>query len=119
MWRAAEFVPWVGPNLTAVRQLASAVHFVTDKAIEPLTHLAGSINLAGFRPVDGAIDLAPIAAAQPQLKAADAALKQSLTRLHAIDTSGTVSQVTDATSRLLKVLPARVKARMRPAERPR
>ena len=104
VWRAAEILPWAGPNLAAMRQLTSAVDAVTQGAIKPLTSLAGSISLNGFKPVDGAIDIKPIAAVLPQLKAADAVMKRSLARVHAVDTSGVIGPVRGATVRLEKLL---------------
>lgn len=104
VWRAAETVPWIGPNLAAMRQLTDAVRDVTDDAIKPLTQLAESITVDAFKPVNGAIDVAPIAKAQPQLKSADAAMTQALKQVRSIDTSGTIGQVRDATARLEKLL---------------
>lgn len=104
VWGAAEVVPWIGPNLEAMRELASVVHSVTDGAIKPLTMAAGSITVDAFKPTGGAIDVAPLEKVRPQLQAANAAAQRALEQVRAIDTSGTITQVRDATARLEKLL---------------
>jgi len=123
VWRAAEAIPWVGGNLTAVRQVSDVVATVADDSITPLAAVAGSINLSAFRPVNGAIQLEPLIKAQPTLAAADAVMQAQLTRAEAIDTSGTLGfvskavtqlttslrsagQITDAVSRASTLLPS-------------
>ncbi|MGO7984118.1 hypothetical protein ACC691_40480, partial [Rhizobium johnstonii] len=73
-WRSAEVLPWVGPNFTAIRELAATADEVGRHAIAPVVTLAGQLSLSGFRPVDGRFDLAPMVSAQPALDSASAAL---------------------------------------------
>src|SRR6478752_6272351 len=42
VWRAAELVPWAGPNLAAVRTAAAATERVASRVIQPLVGVAGS-----------------------------------------------------------------------------
>ncbi|WEK62315.1 MAG: DUF4012 domain-containing protein [Candidatus Microbacterium colombiense] len=55
-WRIAEWIPFLGPNLSAIRAAAESVDEIADFAVEALPNL----DLAAFRPVDGAVDLAAV-----------------------------------------------------------
>lgn len=72
IWRAAEFVPGLGPNLAAFRITADSLDTVVREIgvplIEPASRLEGAL-----KPVDGRIDPAPLLAMQPV--AADAAAR--------------------------------------------
>lgn len=100
IWRAYEVLPWLGPNLTAVRELAGVVDDVAHDAVGPLASVAASVDLASFKPVDGAIDLRPLLDAQGDVAAASTALTAAATRSAAIDTTETLSVVTDAAAQL-------------------
>lgn len=52
-WRIAEWIPFLGPNLAAIRTAAESVDEVADFAVGSMPNL----DLAAFRPVDGAVDL--------------------------------------------------------------
>lgn len=100
VWRAFEILPEVGPNLAAVRQLATIVDEISQNAVRPLTEVAGAIELTDFKPVDGTIDVKPLVEAQPRLAAADAALAQAKQQVRAIDTSKAISAVQNAVASL-------------------
>ena len=73
VWRIAEALPVVGVDAVAVRTVADAVDGLATDALPPLVEVAGAVDPAALRPVDGRIDLAPLAAAAPGLStAADA-----------------------------------------------
>ena len=100
VWRAFEGVPGVGANLTAVRELAAVVDGLSQNGLKPLTAIAGRVSLSEFKPVNGAIDVAPLAAVQPQIARVSAAFAVARRQVRAIDTRQTISAVTDATARL-------------------
>lgn len=104
VWRAFEFVPFLGPNLTAVRQLTMIVDDVSKRAVMPLVPLAGSIDPAGFSPDSGGVDLAPLVQAQAALAGVDEGLAQASVDVAAIDTSNTLAQVQSATRELSSVV---------------
>ena len=60
IWRAAEIIPGLGPNLSAVRKVSSSASDVTDQAIIPLAQLAGTLNFSSFSPVNGKVPLKPL-----------------------------------------------------------
>jgi hypothetical protein len=102
IWRAAEIVPWLGGNLTAVRQAAAVTDAVAEHAVAPLTGVAGNFTVASLKPKNGTVDLGPLAEAAPTLHAAQLALADAKTQAHAIKTGGTIGAVASAVSQLVK-----------------
>jgi hypothetical protein len=96
VWRAFESLPAFGVNLTVFRQLAGTVEEIAEDAVLPLTDVAGSISVEGFKPVGGVIALQPLIDAQPSVSAAHAALSDSQRDLLTVDASETMPQVQDA-----------------------
>ncbi|MCR2801924.1 MULTISPECIES: DUF4012 domain-containing protein [unclassified Microbacterium] len=56
VWRAAEHLPWVGPQLAAVSTIAVAADDVAGDALAPLAEVASTFSLDQLRPVEGRID---------------------------------------------------------------
>ncbi len=104
IWRAAELVPGAGVNLSAVRQVSSLLSSVTDQAVVPLAQVAGTLDVASFKPVNGALDLKPLIAAQPAVERAAQAMRRAEANAAAIPTTGTIGQVHTATSQLTAIL---------------
>ena len=104
IWRSFELLPFVGPNLTAVRELAAVVSDVSRDAVGPLISVAGVIDVDDFKPADGAIDVQPLIDAQPQVAAANLALVAARDRVKAIDTSATLAPVRGAATELESVV---------------
>ena len=104
IWRAFETLPWLGTNLTAVRQMAGAVDDVAQNAVGPLAEVAATIDLEAFKPVDGAIDTQPLRDAQPQVSAAADSLNRAADAAEAIDTSSVLGVVRSAATQLQSVL---------------
>jgi hypothetical protein len=99
IWRAFELLPWIGVNLSAVRDIAGAVNDVSANVVEPLTYIANGIGAADFKPSGGTLNLKPFTDAQPALKVAAAAMQASSQRVKAIDTKRTIPVITDAAQR--------------------
>ena len=100
VWRVAEVVPWVGANLSAVREAASATDIVATQVVAPLTSIASNLNVSTFKPENGAINLRPIIAIQPKLSAAQSALDGVAKQVALISTTGTIQPVSSAVSSL-------------------
>lgn len=96
IWRAAEILPIVGPNLAAPRQVAEAARAVSEKIITPLVALSRTIDLEKFKPVNGRLDLAPLSVAGPALAKVQAAYAQIRESVDAIGTAGTIGPISDA-----------------------
>jgi hypothetical protein len=104
VWRVAEVVPLVGPNLTAVRELATVVDDLLDDSVSPLVDVASTMRPEALRPVDGGIDLAPIVAARPALTRASAGFNEASNGVQNISTSVLVGPVATAVERLSALL---------------
>ena len=65
VWRAAEIVPAIGPNLTVMREIAAATDEVASGAVLPLARQAAGLDAAMFSPAGGKIDLQPLVSAEP------------------------------------------------------
>ncbi|HEY5224324.1 MAG TPA: DUF4012 domain-containing protein [Microbacteriaceae bacterium] len=104
VWRTAELVPVLGSNLTAMRKLADATDLVVNGAVKPLLTVADLLNPTSFKPVNGAINIAPLSKAIPAFKQADAALQTAVTEAKSIDTGSTIGQVAAAKTKFVGLL---------------
>ena len=104
IWRAAEVVPVLGRNLTAVRELAAVTNTVVADAISPLLKVASIITPASLAPKGGAINLEPFTRAVAPVNAANKAIHSAIATVDAIDTSGTLSQLAAAKQKLSGLL---------------
>lgn len=104
VWRIAEGLPFLGKNLTAVRELAAATQTVMSDVTEPLVGAVGTLDPASLAPKDGAIDLAPLAEIVPVIASANTALEASLAEIAAIDTKDTLPQIVAAKEKVSTLL---------------
>ncbi len=100
VWRAAEILPVVGPNLTAGRQLAAAAQEVSDRIVSPLITVSRSVDIERFKPVRGAVGLAPLVAAAPTVTRVQNAYDDVRRSVAAIRTSGTLGVVSSAVGKV-------------------
>ncbi|WP_456786830.1 DUF4012 domain-containing protein [Cellulomonas sp. P5_C5] len=94
-WSVAGVLPWVGVNSRAVQSVADAVDDLAQDALPALMEATSMVDPSALAPVDGRIDIAPLAAAAPAVVAADHAVRGATDQLDAIDTStllGVVAQ---------------------------
>ena len=104
VWRAAEVIPGVGPNLIAVRQSAALVHEVAVSGIPPLITLATKVNVHQLVPQNGRIDLNLFDTATPSLATARGALDQAKARASAINAGATIAPVRTAVTKLVSLV---------------
>lgn len=104
IWGAAQYTPFFGTNLRAVREVAVVVDDVARGAVKPVASVVGGLGKDSFAPKDGKIDLTPIERAQPAVGKATATLASAEKAAAAIDTSGTLSPVTKAVDQLRNAL---------------
>jgi len=104
LWKAAEVLPVLGANLTAVRELSSVTDDLIDDVAAPLVNVAGGLNPADFAPVDGAINIQPIIDAVPVIAEANTQLATASTNLAKVDTSGTVDQIPAAKKKMASLI---------------
>lgn len=101
VWRAAEVLPWVGPNLTAVRESAGVTDSVAVHVLRPLTAISGDVTVASLTPHGGQLNLAPLRKAAPVLARASTALAGAQARAHAIRTDAVIPVVASAVQKLV------------------
>lgn len=104
VWRGAEILPWIGPQLAAVRTLAASVDDAASTAVLPLRAAAAVLAPGALHTPDGAIDVARIAAARPAAADAATRLRMAVDRIAEIDHEpllGAVSTAVSSTSAAL------------------
>lgn len=100
VWGAYEHLPFFGTNLRAVHQVAVVVDDVATGAVRPVSSVLGTIDVKAFAPADGKVDLAPLVEAQGPVQRATGTLVRADQMASQIDTTGTLSPVTDAVDKL-------------------
>ena len=68
LWRAATLLPWVGPSLQTASDAATVVDELATDVLPGLVALRQQLDPAKLRPAGDRIDLAPLAAAAPELQ---------------------------------------------------
>ncbi|KSW28901.1 DUF4012 domain-containing protein [Cellulomonas sp. B6] len=106
LWTVAGSVPWVGPNTRAVQAVAEAVDELAQRALPPLVEATSRVDPAALRPVDGRVDVAPLAEVASQVAAADVAVRATLERLEQVDTTAVVGPVAEPVGMLRAQLAA-------------
>lgn len=99
-FRAAGYLPWVGPNLHAISEVTATVDSLSTNVVPSLVRIAKTLNPSALAPKNGVIGLASIEAASPLLQKADQAVRDSRIRLAAINRSEVVEQVNSAVLKL-------------------
>jgi len=100
IWQAFGVVPWLGPNFTAVGEVAAIADDVASDAVAPVLSAAGDIDLSSLGFSGGAIDLAPLATIEPPLADAAATLRSAESRARRIDADATLPPLADAVREL-------------------
>lgn len=106
VWRAAEWIPWIGPNLEGMRVIAASVDRVATGAVEPLADAAADLDLAAFSPSGGRVDLEPVLAAQEPVRRAAVAVSQARSMMleDRVASSDLIGPLDDARARLSGLL---------------
>lgn len=99
VWRIAEWVPFVGPNLAAVRTVSESLDRLSDDVATPLSSLAGGLAERGLLD-DGAVDVDFLAAAHQPVVDAAAALAGTEQSLSDIKRSQLIVEVADGVTDL-------------------
>lgn len=90
VWRAAERMPWVGRQVTAVSDVTRAFDLLARDAVPALAQAGAGLDAQALRPVDGRLDLSPLVAAAPQLRSASSAAARAQEIVDRIATDGLV-----------------------------
>ncbi|OZD31245.1 hypothetical protein CH252_39920 [Rhodococcus sp. 06-1477-1B] len=104
VWRLAETLPWIGPQLSAVAQTTAAVDTAATQAFAPLSAASAGLSADALRPVDGSIDVSRIAAVEPAAAAAASTLDEAADDVESIDRAPLIGRVADAVTRSGRLL---------------
>ncbi|GEK84928.1 DUF4012 domain-containing protein [Microbacterium aerolatum] len=104
VWRGFEFIPWLGANFTAMREIAEIADDVASDAVIPVLDVARSIDLGGLGLSGSRIDLTPFAAVQVPLADADEVLSAADTRALQIDADAALPPLADAVREMRDVV---------------
>ncbi|MFT4260677.1 DUF4012 domain-containing protein [Microbacterium sp.] len=104
VWQAFGVVPWIGPNFTAMSEVAALADDIAQEAVTPVLDAAGGIDLSSLGFAGGAIDLAPFAEIEPPLASAAAALQKADRSARQIDADAVLPPLADAVRELRSTL---------------
>jgi hypothetical protein len=104
VWKAYEELPFLGRSLRTTRGLAAAAGRLSTSVLPGLVSAGAVLDPATLRTSGATIQLAPFAAAEPQLDKAAAASRSVLAEVQALPSRGLVGQVATARADLLRQL---------------
>ncbi|GAA5148536.1 hypothetical protein GCM10025768_10340 [Microbacterium pseudoresistens] len=104
VWRAFEFVPWLGESFTATREVAEVAADVAGDALTPIVSVTENLDLGGLGLAGGSIDLSGFADAEAPLQTAATALARAEDRADRIDAAATLPPLADAVQSLRDTL---------------
>lgn len=93
VWAVAARTPWVGAHLAAVSTVTAGIDDVAATVLPAVVASAGALDVSALTPVDGRVELAPLAAAAPMLSRASGAMALVDARVGAIRTDGLLGLV--------------------------
>lgn len=104
IWRGFEFVPWLGANFTAMREVAEIADSIATDAVTPVLEIADDIDLASFGFTGATIDLTPLAEVEEPLATASATLSAAETQALQIDAGSALPPLADAVHEMRDVV---------------
>ena len=96
LYRVAAHLPWIGPNLRAVSEIAATVDSLASTTAPSLIEVARTVQPSALAPRNGAINVAPITAAAATLQSADAEVTAAEQRIAAMSRRSLVGPVARA-----------------------
>lgn len=99
IWRAAEHTPWMGPQLTAFRTVASSSNQLVEGTLIPLIGAASKDGFESLSPKDGRFDLGAIEKLSGPAQTASDNASQAFEAVKAIDRTPLIRSVESAVAR--------------------
>lgn len=100
VWQTAEIIPWIGPNLAAVRTVAAATDTLATDVVRPLVSVSGSVDPRSLTLSDSRIDLKPLLAAQPVVEKAQTAFEAAQEQVASIDDRSVIVPIAAAVDKM-------------------
>jgi hypothetical protein len=104
VWRFAETLPWIGPQLAAVSTVAAATDDVVSTSLTPLTEVASSFELDALRAENGRIDLSVFEGLESAATQSAQGIADAAASVDSIDTAALLTPVSDAVTQVSDVL---------------
>ncbi|GAA3400871.1 hypothetical protein GCM10011577_40420 [Pseudarthrobacter polychromogenes] len=95
LWTLFAGLPWVGPNLGALAEVARSADDVAGLGLTPLVNVYGSLDWNSLLPSNGGTSLETLKSAAPSVAASAYAVQASSDRLAAIDSDALLPQIAD------------------------
>lgn len=93
LWATASALPWIGPNFSAISEVALSADDLVNRAAKPILSVSKTLDWRSLTPVDGKLNVEPIAAASPSIVSAANTIELTYSRLSRIDPSTLIPQV--------------------------
>lgn len=93
LWTLTSGLPWAGPNLSAISEVARSADDVANLGLVPLVSIYDSLNWDALVPTGSGSNLGPIKAAAPSIASAAYSVRASAERLQEIDSAHLLPQV--------------------------
>ena len=93
LWQGATFIPFVGANFTAVREVAVSADDIAALAVAPLMDKYGALGWDAITLTDGRLNVDEIQEAAPSIEAAANTVRLSYQRMESINVAGIVPQL--------------------------
>ncbi len=104
VWRFAEVVPYLGPNLAAVRTISEASSTLATDAVQPLFTVAQTVTINDVTPIDGRIPTDALESASETLQPAARAAQAASTQVGGLDSSQLLPPLASAVDSATMVL---------------
>lgn len=99
VWRAFEFVPWLGRDFMAFREIAEITQDAVDGSLHPVIAIADQADLATLGLGGSHVDLAPLAALQAPLGESAAVLAEADSQAQRVAVDTLLPPIGDVVSR--------------------
>lgn len=104
LWKLAGALPGLGPNFTAISEVAFSADDVVKGTARPLLGVIKNFDVETLKPINGKLDLAPIEGSSPSIISAAHSLELSRARLRALDPDNLIPPVSIALKEVTKEL---------------
>lgn len=100
LFRLASTLPWVGPNLDAISEIARTSDELAATVMPDLVNVADRLDPADFAPRNGVVDISGLRQVAADLQSTTVRVDAARVRLASIDRSAVTESVSAATVRL-------------------
>lgn len=104
IWRAAEALPWLGPQLSAVSTVAASIDDVASTALTPLAEVASTFSIDALRPQNGAIDLSSFVSIRDAAATSAGGIDRAAASVDALDRAALLAPLRDAVNEVSDLL---------------